>query len=291
VDVNLSTNVVRIGDPCTLTVRTVHPTAAEVRLPAVASGKAVVVRDEDVSREPLDDQRTMTTHKLSLTSFEVGEHVLFTNLLRCVQDDGAVLEKELPDTVLTVESVLQDPEEPLRPAKALARWQRSVPVWVWAFLVVAVAAVAAALLVRRIMNKPRTILHFPPPTPPHEAALEALRILRGRKWIEEGNVEPFYVELSRIVRTYIEGRFGLHAPEQTTEEFIRAASTSHALAAEHQSLTVRFLEQSDLVKFARHRPGRPDMEAALAAGEQLVRETLETEKLADTAPPGQGGSA
>ncbi|MCZ7592481.1 MAG: hypothetical protein M5U15_10150 [Kiritimatiellae bacterium] len=65
----------------------------------------------------------------------------------------------------------------------------------------------------------------------------------------------------------------MRASEQTTEEFIRAATTSRLLQLEHQQLVIAFLEQSDLVKFARHQPAQTDMEAALAAAERLVLET------------------
>ena len=66
----------------------------------------------------------------------------------------------------------------------------------------------------------------------------------------------------------------LHAPEQTTEEFIRTSSQSNALSAEHRALTQQFLEQSDLVKFARFEPGAGDMTAAWDAAARLVRETV-----------------
>jgi len=125
------------------------------------------------------------------------------------------------------------------------------------------------LLARRIKMPPP----LPPPVPPHERALHALAGLLSKHWIEQANVEPFYVELSDIVRRYIEDRFQLRAPEQTTEEFIRATANSALLSHDHRKLTSSFLEQCDLVKFARHRPGADDMRAAYSAGERLVRET------------------
>ena len=42
---------------------------------------------------------------------------------------------------------------------------------------------------------------LPPPLPaPHVTALEALRQLQAKGWIEQRNIEPFYVELSTIAR-------------------------------------------------------------------------------------------
>ena len=110
--------------------------------------------------------------------------------------------------------------------------------------------------------------------PPHRLALDALADLRAKGWIEALQIEPFYVALSGIVRRYLEGRFGLRAPERTTEEFIRDALSSKKLSDAHRDLVAGFLEQSDLVKFARHAPGPSDMHNALDSAERLVRETM-----------------
>ena len=107
--------------------------------------------------------------------------------------------------------------------------------------------------------------------------LALIESLRAKGWIEALNVEPFYVELSAIVRRYLEARFGLRAPERTTEEFIRDALTSKKLSDPHRDLVAGFLEQSDLVKFARHAPGPTDMRNALESAERLVHETMPVE--------------
>jgi predicted TIM-barrel fold metal-dependent hydrolase len=75
------------------------------------------------------------------------------------------------------------------------------------------------------------------------------------------------------VRRYLEGQLGLRAPERTTEEFLYETSRDHALSAEHRELLAAFLQESDLVKFARLRPGEQDKQRAWAAAERFVRET------------------
>jgi hypothetical protein len=179
----------------------------------------------------------------------------------------------LPESSLRVESVLADTNAPLRDIKDPVSWPGPFPWWAVALAVVVLLAVLAALLAVYLVNRPRKPPPLPKGPPPHEVALRALRELLARGWIEEGAVEPFYVAVSNIARSYIEDRFHLRAPEQTTEEFIREASRSHALSAEHQDLVGAFLTQCDLVKFARHRPGPDDMKAAYAAAERLVMET------------------
>lgn len=74
-----------------------------------------------------------------------------------------------------------------------------------------------------------------------------------RAWVEldrllkkglpgRGRYKDFYVELTMVVRRYIQRRYGIRAPHMTTEEFLRAAKPSDELR--------RFLESADMVKFA-----------------------------------------
>ena len=55
------------------------------------------------------------------------------------------------------------------------------------------------------------------------------------------------MELSDVVRTYLENRFDMRAPELTTEEFLESVSDSPDLTRDHQTLLRQFLRQADLV--------------------------------------------
>ncbi|HVM62037.1 MAG TPA: hypothetical protein VMV72_14340 [Verrucomicrobiae bacterium] len=138
--------------------------------------------------------------------------------------------------------------------------------WLWLLLAFAVAAVALWLSKRKGPGAPAVVV--PPPTP-YEVAIRELRRLRE----ENPPVEEFYTRLSDIVRQYLEGQMGLRAPERTTEEFLYEVSRDHSLSAEHRELLGAFLQEADLVKFARHQPGAEDRQRALAAAEKFVEDT------------------
>jgi hypothetical protein len=138
--------------------------------------------------------------------------------------------------------------------------------WWWLLVLVAVLALAYWLWKRRQSTDP---ISTPPPPTPYELAIRALQQLRE----ENPPVQEFYTRLSDIVRHYLEGRFHLHAPEQTTEEFLYEVSENNVLTQEHKDLLGAFLQESDLVKFARHHPEQSDMQRALEAAEKFVRDT------------------
>ncbi|HET6612096.1 MAG TPA: hypothetical protein VFG83_08915 [Kofleriaceae bacterium] len=83
----------------------------------------------------------------------------------------------------------------------------------------------------------------------------------------------FYVDLADIVRRYLDGRFGLRAPERTTEELCAEAQTRADIAAGHRHLIAEFLARCDRVKFASAAATAEESTAAIAAARRLVMET------------------
>jgi hypothetical protein len=283
----MSTNQIRIGDPVDLTLTALHRADSSVAFPDLARGKDIVVRDAKIESEAFPNGIRRTVQKIRFTSMTVTNHVIGEKAAILISTPAGVRTNAFPFLSLEVVSALAPGEKDIRPAKGgLAHWPAPPARWVWIALAILAALAVAGLALRKFLTTPRTILHMAPPIPAHRLALDALEALRQKGWIEALKIEPFYVALSGIVRRYLEARFGLRAPERTTEEFIRDALSSRKLSDAHRDLVAGFLEQSDLVKFARHAPGQSDMHHALDSAERLVRETMPPE-----AAPGSGGAA
>ena len=75
------------------------------------------------------------------------------------------------------------------------------------------------------------------------------------------------------MRVYIELRFGLMAPERTTEEFLEEVRRSRSLETRHKALLDDFLSSCDLVKFARYSPTTTEIEDAFNAARDFIQET------------------
>ena len=80
----------------------------------------------------------------------------------------------------------------------------------------------------------------------------------------------YFVELTAIVRRYIERTTGIHAPEQTTEEFLREISRANTFGREENERLKDFLESADLVKFAAYRPRREDIQESFQRAEVFI---------------------
>lgn len=107
--------------------------------------------------------------------------------------------------------------------------------------------------------------------------------------LAQRDVKRFYVELTGIVRRYIEQTTGVRAPEQTTEEFLREIGRSKRVISQGEespregvsrdwlvaptlvSALKDFLESADLVKFAAHQPQEKDIAGSFERAERFVR--------------------
>jgi hypothetical protein len=144
----------------------------------------------------------------------------------------------------------------------------------------------AVWLFRRWRRRPERVAPAAPPLPAHEVAARALADLARRRLPQEGRFVEHYTALAAIVRTYIEHRFAVRAPEMTTEEFLVTSQRDARLAGGHRTLLGEFLRECDLVKFARHVPAVVDGERALAAATRFVAETAEYQRHEETRAAG-----
>ena len=159
---------------------------------------------------------------------------------------------------------------------------RGLPVWAWiAVAAVLVLAALAFLLWRRA--RLRRLRRAEPSEPAHLLALAALDRLQGDDLIARQRIEEFYVRVSGILRYYIEWRFGLRAPEQTTEEFLDAMLVAGGPIAAYRDLLSAFLKHCDLVKFARHQPAVADMDNVLQRAREFVEQTADPQSLISVA--------
>jgi hypothetical protein len=122
---------------------------------------------------------------------------------------------------------------------------KAVALWVFAALAGAAALAALLFGLTRLSRRIREYR-----LSPVERAMAELQRLLGRNLPGRGLYKEFYIELTMVVRRYIERTHGIRAPEQTTQEFLAAASRHPLFTAEVLAQLRTFLESADLVKFA-----------------------------------------
>ena len=113
----------------------------------------------------------------------------------------------------------------------------------------------------------------PPPLPPHELAYRQLQEILDDGLLDRGALKDFFSRISDVIRSYIENRFGLHAPKLTTEEFLATLHGRSPFTAEQQHLLDEFLKRCDLVKFAADTVTRDEAERHIEACRAFIDAT------------------
>ena len=142
--------------------------------------------------------------------------------------------------------------------------------WLWWALIILAVAVAAFLTWRWRKNRKTTIV-LPPPVPAHVRA--KLKLNQALALIAQP--KPFVVAVSDTARGYLEERFDFHAPERTTEEFLRELKSTKLLMPEQKESLGGFLASCDLVKFAKYEPGEKELRELHSSALRLIEETEE----------------
>jgi hypothetical protein len=220
------------------------------------------------------DGKTVLSRWYTLVGYHPGEHLVKAPPVHYRVAGSDMQEAPGAEIRVSVESVLEKAGNPtdVKDIKA----PEEVPIDRRPYYIIGGGLLLAALVgfgLYRFLTRDQRTTPAAPPRPPQDIAREELERLRRRGLIAEGAFKEYYSSLSDIVRTYVEHRFHIRAPEMTTEEFLLVAARGGKLLGPHRALLSDFLVESDLVKFARHMPTIADSERAWTAARRFVDET------------------
>ena len=277
-EVSLRPGAPRLSDEPVLTL-TIRATAGvEVEKPPF--GEAVgdfLVRD---FHEPLPEKKgeaTILRQQYTLEPIRAGTLSIDPITVKFVdrRTAGAPSRHQIQSEALTVEvsTVLGD-EAPslsgLRPAASpVALPAAPSRRLLWGGL----AALAVGVLVATALWWRKRKINEPELSPVELAWLELERLIAAD--LAADDIKAYYSELTGVVRRFIERSRGIRAPEQTTEEFLRAIARDHSFSAPSSHRLAAFLQAADLVKFAGYQPASHDIEESFTRAQQFIGLELE----------------
>jgi hypothetical protein len=107
------------------------------------------------------------------------------------------------------------------------------------------------------------------------ALAELARIESLAQGAGKGQLERYPAMLSEVIRAYLDKRFQLRAPRQTTPEFLHDIKDSSLLNSGHRELLKDFLERCDLAKFALVQFSLEKCQALAQSARTFVEETAD----------------
>lgn len=154
----------------------------------------------------------------------------------------------------------------LRPPTDPVEIEQPAATWPWYLLTGIACLLVIGLLVRKLRPTSEPVVPY---VSPEQLAKRELDALVARE-LHKTDAKDFYVELTGIVRRYIERTTRVSAPEQTTDEFLRATSDHPQFSMDERSRLQEFLESADLVKYAALNPDDNDIETAIGRARRFT---------------------
>lgn len=283
--------VATTGDVITYSVTVDHDPAFEIELPEPGA-EIAGFRIFDLGRaEPQESRgRLIEARWYKLRADIVGSYVLppVSVFYRPAEspeespEEGAAEWQTIETSAIfvEVESVLPADGEvaDIRGLKPLRQVRRGPP-WLWIGIGLAVLVLAAGTF-WVWYRRPRPVA---PPVPPHVLAFGELETLRGTDFDDPQSVRRFHFRISEVIRTYVEGRWGLNATDLTTEEILPELAGLTELPADEGVRLRGFLRATDHVKFAEHRPPQSEIEQTWEAALGFVEATQPRPEQQETA--------
>ncbi len=167
------------------------------------------------------------------------------------------------------------PNPPGRPQRE--EWETAKKVAIGA-LVGAILTAILAWFYLRWSRRPKPEPYVAPVLP-WIAALEELEAVRTSNLMSEGKTGEYFDRVSDCVRKYLGARYGFDGLESTTDEMQKTLSRVRPAVRGLDTIS-RFLEECDLVKFARVVPTENDCLASLERGVTIVKNTTPTTTVA-----------
>jgi hypothetical protein len=210
-----------------------------------------------------------------LDTYVTGKSTIPKTVIKYRKKNGKEwLQAETAELTIEVKSILdkagksiqmRDIEEPVNLPSSLI-----LPLAAGALVILIAGSAFAVKLLRKKTAEGNT-----PRKPAHLIAYEQLEALKLKDYLSHGKIKEYYIEISDIVRHYLENRFSLKAPEMTTEEFLVNVRDYSELAGSHKVLLREFLVCCDLVKFARYAPAKEEMDSVFDSAKMFIDQTQE----------------
>ncbi|MDD5771349.1 MAG: hypothetical protein PHO81_03850 [Candidatus Omnitrophica bacterium] len=277
VEAEADKKTVAIGDKIRYTVTIDKDRDLQVELPAFGQDLGnFAIKDFGSSRRDILDREKITQWYI-LDTYITGESIIPKAAIKYKKkEDKEWSEIETGEIKIEVKSSLDKSGQEIRMRDI--KGPVNLPSSIMKFLVLAGVSLLAMLgLLAGYFLKKRKRGQVEIKRPAHEIAYEQLEALRARDYIGKAMIKEYYTQVSNIIRRYLENRFGLKAPEMTTEEFLARARQAPELSGEQKNLLKEFLLCCDLVKFAKYAPAVDEVNSVFDSAKQFIDQTKEND--------------
>lgn len=253
-DVSVKANVdnaqVFIGDMFNYEISVTAPENAIVDLPSfvgnLGSFEVKEMKNERIT-EGMPKGTAKFTWLATLNTFVGGDFMIAPQQVLAVVGSDTVRTNTDPVAVKVAPRTTGEEEDILEVEDPMA--DPRLPQWLYILLGVlgAILLVVAGWLLHKKLRKQGAA----PRLPPYEEAVLALKELRVRNYLAEGNQGDYFMSMGFITRRYIERRFGVEILDATVAELKQRLAHVSGLPQAYKESVVTLAVETEPVKFAK----------------------------------------
>jgi hypothetical protein len=276
IQVLTSTDTMTIGEMLVYTIQYSYPENVKlIGEPATDFNDFEITRIQEY--EPVK-QNNIVTRKTEyvLTTFNIdtflirGPRITYLN-------KGDTQTVQADSKLIIVKSVLDTNAADIRPEKPIIEgdinWTAVILLGVAGLILLGVIVYVLIRMYNRYQrNKLLRVLQKPVIVrTPEELALEELARLQEKRYIDQGEYKKFHIEVSNVIRTYLENGWRITALEMPTSDLIYSLKKQPVFSEAYILLLRRFLEVCDLVKFAKYPASSEECKEIMDQAYDLVK--------------------
>lgn len=232
----------------------------EITFPQLADSIAhkiliVKVAKPDTSFDKNNLQSETITRDYIITSFTPGTYTIpvYTLHTKTAAYSTDSLTFQVTTVAVDTTKAIYDIKQPLAVSYTFWDWLKDNWLWVVIPLVVILAVIGFIYYLKKRPKKEVVVEKTAPALPDYTIALNKLYALRDKKLWQQEEFKAYYIELTDVLRDYLEKRYQIKAHEQTTDE-IFLGLRNKSIPANTRNILKQVLVLADLVKFAKEKP-------------------------------------
>ena len=253
VSVKVDTTKIRIGEQIQYQIFADKDSVNEIFFPKLNLDS--LKRIELVEAFDIDSVKNKFFRKYILTSFDSGRYMIPKQSV-LINDISYLVDSIFIDVSnITVDTIKQK-MYPIKTIKKEPYTFDDYKNYLWWLLGL---LLLIAVIVYFIRRKKPTKEEIEEKIPPFDLAKQRLKELDNKNLLQQNRIKLYYVELTDIIRSFIEKDLNIPALESTTDELIETItdfndSSNLNIPKEPVSKLKRLLQEADLVKFAKSKP-------------------------------------
>jgi len=264
-------NSVTIGDKIRYTINVSAKKDIEIKFPNFAENLAgFAVKDFGSSKRIFFGRKKLVQWYI-LDTYTTGKYKIPKAVIKYKKKDEKEWSNlETAELQIEVKTILDKGAADIRDIENPVNFPKK---WTVYIIMAAVLVLLVSGLLVHFLRKKKEKKEVSLRKPAHELAYKMLENLRKGNLVKQHKIKQYYIELSLIVRHYLENRFSIKAPEMTTEEFLLKIKESKELFSRHRESLKEFLSHCDMVKFAKYGPNENEIDLSFQSAKKLVDQT------------------